>query len=153
SRVFVNRVWQQYFGVGIVATPDNFGRSGAEPTHPELFDWLATEFVARGWSVKDLHRLIVRSTAYRQATERPRLGEAARGGATGGQPPAPADPESVDPDNTLLWRMPLRRLESEIARDCILAVSGALDASPYGPPVPLKPYPDGRVEVDVERLS
>src|SRR5262249_11884810 len=69
ARVVVNRVWQQYFGRGIVSTPDNFGRSGAAPTHPELLDWLATEFVRSGWRFKSLHRLILNSSAYRQSSK------------------------------------------------------------------------------------
>jgi len=113
ARVFVNRAWQHLFGRGIVSTPDNFGLSGAAPTHPQLLDWLAVEFVDRGWSTKGLLRRMLESSAYRQASVAP---DAA---ATGG--------ESIDPENTLLWRMPLRRLEAEIVRDSILAVSGALD--------------------------
>jgi hypothetical protein len=137
ARVIVNRVWQQYFGRGIIATPDNFGRSGSLPTHPELLDWLATEFVRSGWRLKSLHRLILISSAYRQSSQ------VAAHGAT-----APADPAAVDPDNVLLWRMPLRRLESEIVRDSILAASGTLDLSIGGPPVPIKPLPDGMVVVE-----
>jgi hypothetical protein len=87
ARVFVNRVWQRYFGEGIVATSDNFGHLGARPTHPELLDWLATEFVRGAWSVKSLHRLIVTSTVYRQSAGRP---------------------DAVDPGNRLLGRMQLR---------------------------------------------
>src|SRR5262249_7891123 len=68
ARVIANRVWQQYFGRGIVATPDNFGRSGTAPTHPELLDWLATEFIRNGWKFKALHRLILTSSAYRQSS-------------------------------------------------------------------------------------
>jgi hypothetical protein len=135
ARVYVNRVWQHYFGQGIVATPDNFGASGARPSHPELLDWLAIEFAAKGWRIKHLHRLIVSSTAYRQSSVASSLAL------------------SVDPENRLLGRMPLRRLESEIVRDRILAVSGALDPTPGGPPVPLKPNPDGSVEIDVAKLA
>ncbi|MBI3865951.1 MAG: DUF1553 domain-containing protein [Planctomycetia bacterium] len=138
-RVIVNRVWQHYFGRGIVVTPDNFGRSGAAPTHPELLDWLATEFVRSGWKFKSLHRLIVRSTAYRQAS-RVEPGDPATSGA------------SIDPDNLLLWRMPLRRLESEIIRDSILAVSGKLDRATGGPAVPIKPLPDGMVVIETQNL-
>lgn len=134
ARVIVNRVWQQYFGRGIVSTPDNFGRSGAIPTHPELLDWLATEFVRSGWKFKSLHKLIMTSSVYQQSSA-----------LTG--PPADADPE-----NLLLWRMPLRRLESEIVRDSILAVSGQLDERAGGPPVPVKPLPDGMVVVENQNL-
>ena len=140
SRVIVNRVWQQYFGTGIVATPDNFGLSGASPSHPELLDWLATEFVANGWRFKTLHRLILQSTAYRQSSRAAPLGW------------FETDPATVDPDNVLLWRMPLRRLESEAVRDGVLTVSGVLDRGLFGPPLPLKPQPDGRVDVDGSRV-
>jgi hypothetical protein len=129
ARVFVNRVWQRYFGEGIVATSDNFGRLGARPTHPELLDWLATEFVRGGWKMKDLHRLIVTSSAYRQSSAHQ------------------AGPAAVDPGNQLLWRMRLRRLESEAVRDAVLAVSGRLDPTAGGPPVPIVPNPDGTVVV------
>ena len=129
ARVFVNRVWQHYFGEGIVATSDNFGHLGARPTHPELLDYLATEFVRGGWKVKDLHRLIVTSTVYRQSSaHRP-------------------DAEAIDPADQLLWRMRLRRLESEAVRDAVLAVSGRLDRTVGGPPVPIEPHPDGMVVV------
>jgi hypothetical protein len=135
ARVFVNRVWQHYLGEGLVATADNFGRLGARPTHPELLDWLATEFARGGWKVKALHRLIVTSTAYRQSS------------APGpGRPGAP-DPEQVDPGDQLLWRQRLRRLESEVIRDSVLTVSGTLDRTVGGPPVPIEPRPDGLVIV------
>ncbi|MBS0262148.1 MAG: DUF1553 domain-containing protein [Planctomycetes bacterium] len=138
ARVIVNRVWQQFFGRGIVATPDNFGRSGAAPSHPELLDWLATEFVRSGWKFKALHRLILNSRVYRQASRSDT--ELARKAAT------------VDPDNVLLWRMPLRRLESEIIRDSVLAVSGKLDRQLGGQPVPIKPLPDGMVVIETQNL-
>jgi hypothetical protein len=140
ARVIVNRVWQQYFGRGIVSTPDNFGRSGALPTHPELLDWLAREFVDSGWRFKTLHRLILNSSVYRQSSHEP--------AQTSTTAHAPDDGRAVDPDNRLLWRMPLRRLESEIIRDSILAVSGSLDPTLAGPPVPIKPMPDGMVVVE-----
>jgi hypothetical protein len=129
ARVFVNRVWQHYFGEGVVATADNFGRLGARPTHPELLDWLATEFVSGGWRVKALHRLIVTSTVYRQSSS-----------------PSPGA-EAADPGNRLLGRMRLRRLESEALRDAVLAVSGTLERTVGGPPVPIEPRPDGLVVV------
>src|SRR5690606_3649612 len=106
ARVFVNRTWQQVFGRGIVATVDNFGRTGSPPTHPELLDWLAVDFVENGWSLKHLLRGIVTSTAYRQAS-------AARTEAL-----------EADPGNLLLWRMPLRRLQAEWVRDATLLASG-----------------------------
>jgi hypothetical protein len=109
ARVLVNRVWQYHFGSGIVTTPNDFGASGAKPSHPELLDWLASEFIAQGWSIKALHRLIVTSTTYRQASE--------------------FNPVAVqrDAENQLLWRFTPRRLEAEALRDAMLAVSGELN--------------------------
>ena len=122
ARVFVNRVWQRYFERGIVETTGNFGRSGSLPSHPELLDWLATEFVRGGWKLKHLQRRILTATAYRQATTR------TRGAGS-------VDPQEVDPQNRLLWKMPLRRLDSEVIRDSILAISGKLEPTMGGPPV------------------
>jgi hypothetical protein len=139
ARVRVNRIWQQLFGRGLVPTSDNFGRSGTPPTHPELLDWLAGRFVADGWRTKSLVRLLVTSTVYRQASGRP-----TRPGA---------GPGKIDPDNALLWRMRLRRLESEGVRDAMLTVSGRLDRSLGGPPVPHQNRPDGLVTVDSRRRS
>jgi hypothetical protein len=133
ARVMVNRVWQHHFGKGLVATPDNLGQSGARPSHPELLDYLATEFVRSGWSVKTLHRLILASTVYRQSSA-PRE-EALR----------------VDPDNRLLASYPLRRLDAEAVRDGLLAVSGELDGRMGGPYVPTRRRPDGSVDVDEAR--
>ena len=120
ARVMVNRLWQNHFGRGIVATPSDFGRQGAEPSHPELLDWLATEFVARGWSLKAMHRLMVTSATYRQSSA------------------APERTLAEDPDNALFSRMFRRRLEGEAVRDALLAVSGALDPRVGGPSV----FPD-----------
>jgi mono/diheme cytochrome c family protein len=134
ARVMVNRVWQHHFGQGLVATPENFGRSGSPPTHPELLEWLAAEFIHSGWRMKSLNKLIMTSTVYRQAS-------------------AVADNESgfksqeEDPGNTLLSRQRLRRLESEVIRDSILAVSGKLDRTMGGPAIPLENRPDGMVVV------
>lgn len=117
ARVMVNRVWQQHFGVGLVATTDNFGILGERPTHPELLDYLAKWFMDQGWSLKKLHRLLLLSSAYQQSgTEN-------------------AAARRADPDNRLLWRMPRRRLDGEAIRDSILAVSGDLDRTPGGPSV------------------
>ncbi len=127
ARVMVNRVWQHYFGRGIVPSEGNFGRSGTPPTHPELLDWLAVEFVDRGWSLKALHRLILTSTAYRQAS---RAGKRSRG---------------EDPDNLLLSRFPMRRLDADAIRDSVLTVAERLDATPYGPPDEIEVQPDGEV--------
>jgi hypothetical protein len=120
ARVQVNRLWQQHFGRGIVATPSDFGFQGATPTHPELLDWLATEFVARGWSQKAIHRLMVTSATYRQSSR-----------------PTSKTLES-DPDNLLFSRMPRRRLEGEAVRDALLMVTGQLDGRIGGPCV----FPD-----------
>jgi hypothetical protein len=138
ARVFVNRVWQRYFGEGIVATSDNFGHLGSRPTHPELLDWLATEFVRSGWKMKALHRLIVTSSVYRQASVIP-------------EPEAQARAK-IDPGNQLLWRMKLRRLESEVIRDAVLAASGKLDRTQGGSPIPLEPRDDGQVIVQTKGL-
>jgi hypothetical protein len=115
ARVMVNRIWQHHFGQGLVATPSDFGANGARPTHPELLDWLADEFVTGGWRMKALHRRIVTSAAYRQASA-PR-----------------ADALAKDAGTQLLWRFPPRRLEAEPIRDSILAVSGTLNLAAGGP--------------------
>ena len=134
ARVIVNRLWQHHFGRGIVATPDNFGATGATPTHPELLDWLAVRFMRDGWSAKKLHKLIMTSTAYRQMSKR--------------------TADTVDPDNKLLSRMTLRRLEAESLRDAVIATSGQLDDKRGGPPVMLKPLADGRQTIpNQERRS
>lgn len=128
ARVMVNRVWQHHFGQGLVGSPDNFGKTGDRPTHPELLDFLARQFIARGWSVKSLHRLMLLSSAY----------------AMSSQPSASA--LKLDPNNQWLQHMPVRRLEAESIRDSILAVAGTLDRQLYGPGVPphISPYQDGR---------
>ena len=118
ARVMVNRIWQWHFGRGIVATASDFGKMGVPPTHPELLDWLATEFVARGWSLKSMHRLIMTSQTYRQAS--------AFYTDTHGQ---------LDPDNTLLWRMNRRRLEGEAIWDAVHAVAGTINLTMGGRPV------------------
>ena len=128
TRVIVNRVWQYHFGRGIVATASDFGHLGERPTHPELLDWLARWFVDNGWSFKKLHRLILTSAVYRQAS---RIPTATSDGV------ATADfqlPALTDPDNHFLWRMTVRRLDAEQIRDAALAVSGELEAPPAGGP-------------------
>ena len=120
ARVMVNRIWQHHFGAGLVATPSDFGRNGRRPTHPELLDWLAREFIRSGWSVKHMHRLIMTSAAYRRASS------------------PDADASSKDPENKLLWRHSRRRLEGEAIRDSILAVSGTLNPAMGGPGVHAK---------------
>lgn len=131
ARVLVNRIWQHLFGVGIVATSDNLGLSGAPPTHPALLEWLAADFRDHGWRIKRVIRGIMLSTVYRQDSvpDRP-------GGLRGSVPPA-GDPQKLDPDNNLLWRMRLRRLDAEALRDAVLAMSGQLDPTLGGPPTPL----------------
>ena len=122
ARVMVNRIWQQHFGEGIVRTPNNFGKMGERPTHPELLDWLATEFVQKGWSVKAMHRLILNSETYKMASADISANVA------------------IDRENKYLWRMPRRRLEGEAIRDSILAVAGNLDRTVGGPAI--HPYID-----------
>lgn len=131
ARVLVNRVWLHHFGEGIVATPDNLGIKGAAPTHPELLDWLATEFESRSWSIKTMHRLMMNSTAYRQSSR--------------DDPERHARAHAVDPDNRLIWRQRLRRLEAEPLRDALLSVAGTLNPATGGPPVPMVAQPDGEV--------
>jgi len=115
ARVLVNRLWQHHFGVGLVNTPNDFGKNGAKPTHPELLDWLASELVANGWSIKKLQRQVLTSATWRQSS-------------------APRDEAlKIDAGSRLLWRFPPRRLEAEGIRDSILAVSGNLDRTAGGP--------------------
>ncbi len=109
ARVMVNRLWQHHFGTGLVATSDNFGVRGEKPSHPELLDWLASEFIRSGWSLKAMHRLMLRTAAYRMSSH------------------PNAEALKRDPNNRLLWRMPLTRLDAETYRDAMLSVSGRLD--------------------------
>jgi hypothetical protein len=125
ARVIVNRVWQKHFEEGIVRTTNNFGRNGTPPTHPQLLDWLATRFIENKWSIKSLHRLMMLSATYRQSSDLHSLAA-----------------ERSDPQNRLLWRMPRRRLEGEVIRDSILAVSGRLNREMGGPAV-YPPLPAG----------
>jgi hypothetical protein len=115
ARVIVNRVWQWHFGAGIVRTPNNFGMLSEPPTHPQLLDWLAARFVEDGWSLKKLHRRIMLSAAYRQAST------------------VPPEQAASDPENRWLGRFAARRLEAEAIRDAILFVSGQLDPGAGGP--------------------
>jgi len=123
ARVMVNRIWYQHFGQGIVTTPNNFGKMGTQPSNPELLDWLATEFMKRGWSIKQIHRLIMNSETYKMASDYYPSGDAEK-----------------DPTNQLLWRFPIKRLEAEIIRDAVLSASGDLNfqagGKPFFPPVP-----------------
>ncbi len=120
ARVMVNRLWQHHFGRGIVRSPNDFGTQGIRPTHPELLDWLASEFIAQGWRMKPLHRLILTSNAYQMSSR--------------------GNPEGLkaDPMNDLFWRFDMRRLTAEEIRDSILAVCGNLNLKMYGPGV----YPE-----------
>ncbi|MFO0841816.1 MAG: DUF1553 domain-containing protein [Gemmataceae bacterium] len=116
--MIVNRVWQWHFGSGLVATPGDFGQMGRPPTHPELLDWLATRFVADGWSLKRLHRLVMTSQAYQLASAH-----------------GDAEALGIDPDNRLLWRGNRRRLEGEAVWDALHAAAGTLNPARGGRPV------------------
>jgi hypothetical protein len=121
ARVIVNRLWQQHFGRGIVATPNDFGMQGERPTHPELVDWLAVELVESGWSLKHIHRLMVTSTTYRQSSH---------------FQPDDADAMKAmiaDPENKLLWSANRRRLGGEEIRDAMLQAAGTLNLEMHGP--------------------
>lgn len=133
ARVLVNRIWMHHFGQGLVATPGDFGKLGTEPTHPELLDWLASEFMKQEWSLKELHRLILTSTAWRQSSYR--------------------DPgkNAIDPENRYYWRKSVMRLEAEILRDRMLSASGSLDSQLFGPPIAIKEDETGQVIVDGEQ--
>jgi hypothetical protein len=127
ARVAVNRVWKHHFGTGIVRTLGNFGKAGARPSHPELLDWLAREFVRQGGSFKALHRLMVTSSTYRQSSA-----------------VTPAQ-KKLDPDNALYSRMPLVRLDAEALYDALLLVAGRLDQTRFGPADPVRVRADGLV--------
>ncbi len=144
ARVLVNRVWQQHFGNGLVATPNDFGLAGARPTHPELLDWLAREFVREGWSLKKLHRLMVTSTAYRRSSvNRESVNTGARVGAARAVSPITGSP-ITDSLTTGYSRPSIRRLSAEQLRDSLLAVSGLLQLDHLGgPPI----WPDLPAEI------
>jgi hypothetical protein len=127
ARVMVNRIWRHHFGTGIVKSLGNFGKAGVAPTHPELLDWLSVEFMRSGWRMKAMHRLMMTSNTYRQVSQ------------------ASPEIERIDPENKLLGRMPLRRMEAEEVADAMLQVAGRLDRSPYGPPDPVIVRRDGLV--------
>jgi hypothetical protein len=138
GRVFVNHVWRNCFGRGIVATPGDFGVLGDRPTHPELLDWLASEFSGEDrqrWSIKKLHRLMMTSSAYRQSSDRR------------------SQSDAIDPENRLLSRMPVRRLEAESVRDAILTVNGTINNKLGGKPVPVMLDEDGQVVIGIENLN
>ncbi len=133
ARVIVNRLWHHHFGRGIVATPNDLGTQGEKPTHPELLEWLATRLVEQKWSLKSIHRLIVTSAAYRQSGT---VDEARR---------------TQDPDNALVWHRRPVRLEGEVIRDALLAVSGRLDTAMYGPSVVAASVPRRSIYMRVKR--
>ncbi|MBO0698605.1 MAG: DUF1553 domain-containing protein [Zavarzinella sp.] len=140
ARVIMNRVWQHHFGRGIVGTPNDFGLRGEKPTHPELLDYLATEFMAKGWQLKPIHRMIVLSATYQQTSQIADLRLPIADSKTNRQS-AIGNPQSVDPDNKLLWRMNRQRLDGEELRDSVLAAAGTLTRQVGGPSVrvPLEP--------------
>jgi hypothetical protein len=122
-RVMINRIWLHHFGEGFVSTPDDLGTMSEPPSHPELLDYLASRFVEEGWSIKQMHRLIMLSSVYQQSSaNNPRFAQ-------------------VDPNNRLLWRANIRRLEFEALRDSLLAIGGDLDATMYGRPVDIEKEP------------
>jgi len=123
ARVIVNRIWLHHFDAGIVTTPDDFGNQSAPPSHPELLDYLATQFMQNGWSIKKLHRLIMLSSVYQESSDNsPRYAQ-------------------IDPENRLLWRANIRRMDFEEVRDSMLLIGGKLDETMYGRPVNLGSYP------------
>lgn len=132
ARVFVNQVWKRHFGKGLVNTPDDFGQLGERPSHPALLDWLASEFMSSGWSMKHLHRLILTTTTYRQSSRRD------------------AERDRIDPDNRLLSRMNVLRLEAETLRDSFLAVSGKLNPKLGGAFVPVTFNEEGQIIISID---
>lgn len=132
ARVLVNRIWLHHFGRGLVATPGDFGVLGQRPSHPELLDWLASEFMQSGWRLKTLQRMIVTSATYRQSSRHR------------------DDLDASDPDNALLGRMPVRRLEAEALRDSLLQLAGRLSDKQFGAPVPVMPDDVGQVVVGID---
>ena len=135
GRALVNRIWLHHFGRGIVDTPGDFGRLGELPSHPELLDWLAADFAQNGWQLKRLHKLIMTSHAYRQTAQRTKQLDAA------------------DPENRLLGRMNVRRIESEIIRDSALALSGQINLEMFGKPVPVMEDEVGQFIIGRENLD
>ena len=135
ARVIVNRFWLHHFGRGIVNTPGDFGQLGQRPSHPELLDWLAREFMESGWQVKRLHRLILSSHTYRQASTRTE------------------QLDTVDPDNKLYARQSIRRIESESFRDAVLTVSGLYNNKMFGPPIPVMEDGVGQIVLGKEDLD
>ncbi len=135
ARVLVNRVWLEHFGRGLVGTPSDFGVMGERPSHPELLDWLASDFVEHGWQLKRLHKLIMTSTAYRQSSRHRSSGD------------------KRDPEDRLYWRKPVQRLDAEVIRDATLSVSGAFNDKMFGPPVPVRPDVHGQIVVGLDKTE
>jgi hypothetical protein len=135
ARVLVNRIWQHHFGRGLVGTPSDFGVMGERPSHPELLDWLASDFVDHGWKLKRLHKLIMTSTAYRQSSAHNPRGE------------------QRDPENHLYWRKPVQRLDAEVIRDATLSASGALNQNMFGSPIPVRPDVHGQIVVGIDKTQ
>lgn len=125
ARVMVNRIWQHHLGKGIVVSSNDFGKFGSPPTHPELLDWLAIDFMANGWKMKRLHKMIMMSNVYQ-------MGSRVEGSGVKGDKP---NPQTIDPENNLYWRANPRRLTAEEVRDTILSVNGTLNMKMYGPSV------------------
>ncbi|QDU11252.1 PSD1 and planctomycete cytochrome C domain-containing protein [Gimesia aquarii] len=136
ARVLMNRFWMHHFGRAIVDSTGDFGTRSATPTHPELLDWLAADFMEHGWQLKRIHRLIMTSKTYRQTS------------TTHSEKAA-----AIDADNRLLWRMPMKRLEAEAIRDAILAVSGELNREQFGVPVPVSLSDSGLITVGAGKIS
>jgi mono/diheme cytochrome c family protein len=135
ARVLVNRIWLHHFGRGLVGTPSDFGKLGETPSHPELLDWLASDFVEHGWRLKRLHKLIMSSTAYRESSRRNPIGD------------------ERDGEDRLYWRKPVQRLDAEVIRDAMLATSGSLNIKMFGPPVPVRPDVHGQIVVGVDKTE
>jgi cytochrome c553 len=132
ARVIVNRVWLHHFGRGLVNTPGDFGSLGEKPSHPELLDWLARDFVSGGWKLKRVHKLITTSTAYRQSSA------------------VDETKSQLDPEDRLLARMPVRRLDAEAVRDRMLTTTGALARQMFGPPASVKEDAVGQIVVEAD---
>jgi hypothetical protein len=160
ARVLVNRVWQHHFGEGLVRTVSDFGVRSDEPSHPELLEWLANDFVVNGWKLKRLHKQIMLSAVYRQGDRRQGPGDKEKELHA-------SSPLSIDPENRLLWHKPPLRLEAEVLRDAMLAAAGTLNLEPFGPafkpPIPAdamvarntkSPYPtDAKDDASTRRRS